>query len=75
MKSDEILHESFFVIKTGLHGKWLLNWRVYGLQRVLDYDSLSRNDRLGSVSFTTAELEKIATDFQVSFRSCGVGLV
>jgi len=35
-------------------------------QRVLDHDKLSRNDMLGSVLFTTAELEMIAADFQVS---------
>ena len=51
-------------------GKSLLNWCFCGLQRVLDHDSLSWNDQLGSVTFTTTELKKIVANFQVSVSLC-----
>jgi len=37
---------------------------------VLDHDRLSRDDLLGSVTFTPAELKKISADFQVCLLVC-----
>jgi len=62
MKSHEKVDT---VISSRIKCAVVYHWCMCGFQQVLDHDSLSRNDLLGSVSFTTAELEKIAADYQV----------